>query len=58
MKKGAGSYSVFKKSDKNDEVYLPETEQFQQKVEKDEKKNAAKRKSSSGLTQKIKQIKI
>ena len=52
------SAKIFKKLDKNDEAYVPETEQFQQKLEQDQKRKAKKRKSSSNLTERIKQVKI
>ena len=49
---------MFKRKDKNDEAYIPETERFKEKLEEDEKRNSKKRKSSSEQTLKIKKNKI
>ena len=48
---------MFKKKDKNNEEYIPETERFKEQMEIEEKK-AEKRKSSSNLSSKIKKSKI
>ena len=49
---------MFQKKDKNNELYIPECERFQEELEKDEKKKAEKRKSSSDSNSKIKKSKI
>ena len=49
---------MFQKKDKNNELYIPETERFQEELEKGEKKKAEKRKSSSDSNSKIKKSKI